>query len=72
MMGNINEGKGVFAPLVVITRNIVGKKQFNQLRGKAIALHSQVSISFFWVFFRVQGSGLRGALSPVFLGFRNL
>ena len=42
MMGNINEGKGVFAPLVVITRNIVGKKQFNQLRGKAIALHSQV------------------------------
>ena len=43
MMGNINEGKGLFAPLVVVTRNIVGKKQFNQLRGKAIALHSQVS-----------------------------
>ncbi|XP_051128142.1 protein PROTON GRADIENT REGULATION 5, chloroplastic isoform X2 [Andrographis paniculata] len=41
MMGNINEGKGVFAPLVVITRNIVGKKRFNQIRGKAIALHSQ-------------------------------
>ena len=42
MMGNKNEGKGVFAPLVVITRDIVGKKRFNQLRGKAIALHSQV------------------------------
>lgn len=42
MMGNINEGKGIFAPLVVVTRNIVGKKRFNQLRGKAIALHSQV------------------------------
>jgi hypothetical protein len=51
MMGNINEGKGLFAPLVVVTRNIVGKKQFNQLRGKAIALHSQVipliPLSFF-------------------------
>lgn len=42
MMGNVNEGKGLFAPLVVVTRNIVGKKRFNQLRGKAIALHSQV------------------------------
>ncbi|PWA93672.1 proton gradient regulation 5 [Artemisia annua] len=46
MMGNVNEGKGVFAPLVVITRNIVGKKRFNQLRGKAIALHSQVITEF--------------------------
>lgn len=42
MMKNVNEGKGIFAPLVVVTRNIVGKKRFNQLRGKAIALHSQV------------------------------
>ena len=42
MMGNKNEGKGVFAPLVVITRDVIGKKRFNQLRGKAIALHSQV------------------------------
>lgn len=42
MMGNVNEGKGLFAPAVVVTRNIVGKKRFNQLRGKAIALHSQV------------------------------
>lgn len=44
MMGNVNEGKGLFAPVVVVTRNIVGKKRFNQLRGKAIALHSQVYI----------------------------
>lgn len=44
MMKNVNEGKGIFAPLVVVTRNIVGKKRFNQLRGKAIALHSQVII----------------------------
>lgn len=42
MMKNVNEGKGVFAPIVVVTRNIIGKKTFNQLRGKAIALHSQV------------------------------
>ncbi|KAM1720851.1 hypothetical protein ACFX12_022455 [Malus domestica] len=46
MMKNINEGKGVFAPLVVVTRNIVGKKRFNQIRGKAIALHSQVITEF--------------------------
>lgn len=46
MMKNVNEGKGVFAPIVVVTRNIVGKKRFNQIRGKAIALHSQVSLSF--------------------------
>ncbi|KAG4185406.1 hypothetical protein ERO13_A09G227900v2 [Gossypium hirsutum] len=46
MMKNVNEGKGVFAPLVVVTRQIVGKKRFNQLRGKAIALHSQVINEF--------------------------
>lgn len=44
-MGNVNEGKGVFAPLVVVARNVIGKQRFNQLRGKAIALHSQVQIS---------------------------
>jgi hypothetical protein len=43
-MGNVNEGKDIFAPLVVVTRNIVGRKRFNQLRGKAIALHSQVHL----------------------------
>lgn len=46
MMKNVNEGKGLFAPIVVVTRNIIGKKRFNQLRGKAIALHSQVAHSF--------------------------
>ncbi|KAL9237200.1 hypothetical protein vseg_011782 [Gypsophila vaccaria] len=46
MMKNINEGKGLFAPLVVVTRFIIGKKRFNQLRGKAIALHSQVINEF--------------------------
>lgn len=46
MMKNVNEGKGLFAPVVVVTRQIIGKKRFNQLRGKAIALHSQVSLVF--------------------------
>ncbi|KAL0907422.1 hypothetical protein M5K25_021833 [Dendrobium thyrsiflorum] len=46
MMKNVNEGKGIFAPVVVLTRNIIGKKRFNQLRGKAIALHSQVITEF--------------------------
>ena len=46
MMKNVNEGKGLFAPAVVVTRNVIGKKRFNQLRGKAIALHSQVITEF--------------------------
>ncbi|KAE8704746.1 Protein PROTON GRADIENT REGULATION 5 [Hibiscus syriacus] len=46
VMKNVNEGKGLFAPLAVVTRQIVGKKRFNQLRGKAIALHSQVINEF--------------------------
>ncbi|KAJ4967719.1 hypothetical protein NE237_014420 [Protea cynaroides] len=46
VMKNINEGKGLFAPVVVVARNIIGKKRFNQLRGKAIALHSQVITEF--------------------------
>ncbi|CAH9103820.1 unnamed protein product [Cuscuta europaea] len=46
MMKNVNEGKGIFAPIVVLARDIVGKKRFNQLRGKAIALHSQVITEF--------------------------
>lgn len=39
-MGN-KASTGPFAPIVVITRDIVGTKRFNQLRGKAIAIHSQ-------------------------------
>ncbi|XP_073025783.1 protein PROTON GRADIENT REGULATION 5, chloroplastic-like [Primulina eburnea] len=46
MMRNVNEGKGLFAPIVVVARNVIGKKRFNQLRGKAIALHSQVITEF--------------------------
>ncbi|XP_052190928.1 protein PROTON GRADIENT REGULATION 5, chloroplastic [Diospyros lotus] len=46
VMKNVNEGKGLFAPVVVLTRNIIGKKRFNQFRGKAIALHSQVITEF--------------------------
>lgn len=53
MMKNVNEGKGVFAPLVVVARNIIGKKRFNQLRGKAIALHSQVLIFYYYYFFNL-------------------
>ena len=44
-MGNKNEGKGIFAPIVKVTRNVVGVKEFNQLRGKGIALHSQVRLT---------------------------
>jgi hypothetical protein len=40
MMGNKGAG-GIFAPIVVVTRNVVGEKDFNKLRGKAISLHSQ-------------------------------
>ncbi len=39
-MGNKGSG-GPFAPLVVVVRNVVGEKDFNKLRGKAISLHSQ-------------------------------
>ena len=31
----------MFAPLVILVRNSLGKTKFNQLRGKAIALHSK-------------------------------
>ena len=32
----------MFAPIVVLIRNYLGKAKFNKLRGQAIALHSQV------------------------------
>ncbi|BDA44252.1 Protein PROTON GRADIENT REGULATION 5, chloroplastic [Coccomyxa sp. Obi] len=44
-MGN-KSGTGPFTPLVIVVRNVMGKKEFNQLRGKAISLHSQVIKSF--------------------------
>ena len=39
--GNAYEN-GVFAPIVRVARDVIGVKRFNQIRGKAIALHSQV------------------------------
>ena len=33
---------GLFAPIVRVARDVIGVKRFNQIRGKAIALHSQV------------------------------
>lgn len=39
-MGNKGEG-GPFAPLVRLVRGVMGQKEFNQFRGKAISLHSQ-------------------------------
>ncbi|XP_039136656.1 protein PROTON GRADIENT REGULATION 5, chloroplastic-like [Dioscorea cayenensis subsp. rotundata] len=38
--------QGVFSPLVILARNVLGRKRFNLLRGKAIALHSQVITEF--------------------------
>eukprot|EP00775_Hariotina_reticulata_P011498 gene11498-11641_t len=44
-MGNKATG-GPFSPLVVVVRNVVGDKEFNKLRGKAISLHSQIIKDF--------------------------
>ena len=38
--------QGIFAPLVRLTRNVMGVKPFNKLRGKGIQLHSQVITEF--------------------------
>lgn len=43
--GNKGEN-GIFAPIVRVTRDAMGTKEFNQLRGKAISLHSQVIKDF--------------------------
>ena len=39
-MGN-HATTGPFAPIVVVTKNAMGVKEFNQFRGKMISLHSQ-------------------------------
>lgn len=39
-MGNKGD-TGPFAPAVRFARGVIGKKEFNKLRGKAISLHSQ-------------------------------
>jgi len=36
----------MFAPIVTIARLILGQKRFTKIRGKAIALHSQVITNF--------------------------
>ncbi|UPR03914.1 protein PROTON GRADIENT REGULATION 5 [Chloropicon primus] len=43
---NLSFEDGVFAPAVRIAIALVGLKDLNKLRGKAIALHSQVISSF--------------------------
>lgn len=43
-MGNKATG-GPFSPLVNVVRGIVGEKDFNKLRGKAISLHSQGALT---------------------------
>ncbi|EKX52924.1 hypothetical protein GUITHDRAFT_161110 [Guillardia theta CCMP2712] len=37
---------GPFSPIVILARSVVGEKQFNQIRGKGITLHSQVITEF--------------------------
>ena len=39
-MGN-KSTSGIFVPVVKLVRAAMGKKEFNQLRGKGISLHSQ-------------------------------
>jgi hypothetical protein len=41
-----NATGGPFAPIVVVVRDVMGKKEFNLFRGKAISLHSQVIKEF--------------------------
>ena len=36
----------MFAPLVILVRNRMGKVKFNQLRGQAIAIHCQTITNF--------------------------
>lgn len=36
----------MFAPLVILFREWMGKAKFNQLRGKAIGLHAQTITNF--------------------------
>ena len=43
---NLSFEDGIFAPAVRISIALVGLKDLNKLRGKAIALHSQVITSF--------------------------
>jgi hypothetical protein len=44
-MGKVSKF-GPFSPLVIIASLLLGKKELNKIRGKAIALHSQVITAF--------------------------
>jgi hypothetical protein len=57
-MGN-KSPDGPFTPLVIVVRNVMGKKDFNQLRGKAISLHSQGECRLH-AYFRAPKPGLHG------------
>ncbi|KAK3283859.1 Protein PROTON GRADIENT REGULATION 5, chloroplastic [Cymbomonas tetramitiformis] len=37
---------GTFAPIMRVARDVLGKKEFNKLRGKGIQIHSQVIGNF--------------------------
>ncbi|OLP16455.1 electron transporter [Leptolyngbya sp. 'hensonii'] len=36
----------MFAPIVCLLRNRIGKAKFNQMRGQAIAIHAEVITAF--------------------------
>ena len=36
----------MFAPIVILLRQLFGKVKFNKIRGQAIALHSQVITAY--------------------------
>ena len=36
----------MFAPIVVLLRKFIGKKEFNRFRGQIIGLHAQVITAF--------------------------
>ncbi|BAZ51058.1 hypothetical protein NIES4103_36810 [Nostoc sp. NIES-4103] len=40
----------MFAPFVILIRNHLDQRQFNQLRGKLIALHAQTITDFCHIF----------------------
>lgn len=52
---------GIFTPAVIIVRAIIGKKQFEKIRGKGIALHSQ-AITNFCQFAGVDGKVRQGLI----------
>lgn len=56
---------GPFTPLLKLTRLVIGEKPLNKLRGKGIALHSQVCLFCGLLFF----SSLAGLVENVLYGW---